>query len=158
MSTSGAKPARLLPARAAQAPGPDKPLKYPWLLREHTMKRWIKITGRQRRRRLIRKKVVGTKERPRLSVYRSIKNMYAQVIDDMSGRTIASLSTASKDVKDKAGKDCGNIKGSALLGSALAEACRKQGVSKVVFDRSGYLYHGRVKALADAARKGGLQF
>lgn len=122
------------------------------------MKKWIKIKGRERRRKIIRKKIVGTIQRPRLSVYRSLKNLYAQVVDDVEGKTIVSLSTMSPDVKGKAAKDSGNVKGASLLGTALAENCKKNGITKVVFDRSGYLYHGRVKALADAARKGGLQF
>jgi large subunit ribosomal protein L18 len=122
------------------------------------MKNWIKIEGRERRHKVIRKKIVGTKERPRLSVYRSLNHFYAQVIDDVDGKTLVSLSTLSPDVKDATKKDAGNVKGAAALGTALAEKCKKQGVTKVVFDRSGYLYHGRIKALADAARKGGLQF
>ena len=84
--------------------------------------------------------------------------MYAQVIDDIAGKTLVAVSTLSPDVREKAKKDAGNVKGAVLLGTALAEACKKNGVAKVVFDRSGYLYHGRVKALAEAARKGGLQF
>lgn len=122
------------------------------------MKRWIKIAGRARRRKIIRKRVRGTEERPRLSVYRSTNHLYAQLIDDGANRTILSLSTLSADLKDKVKKDGGNVKGAALLGTAVAEACRKKGVTKVVFDRSGYLYHGRVKTLAEAARKGGLVF
>ena len=122
------------------------------------MNKWIKITGRQRRRKIIRKKISGTKDRPRLSVYRSLKNLYAQVIDDLDGKTVISLSTRCAGLKDKLKKDTSNVKGAAALGAALAEACKAKGVTKVVFDRSGYLYHGRVKALADAARKGGLQF
>ena len=122
------------------------------------MKKWIKIEGRERRRKIIRKKVVGTTERPRLSVRRSLSHMYAQIIDDSCGKTLVALSTLSSDVKEKAKKDCGNVKGAVLLGSAIAEASKKAGVTKVVFDRAGYLYHGRVKALAEAARKGGLQF
>jgi large subunit ribosomal protein L18 len=122
------------------------------------MKSWIKIEGRERRHKVIRKKIVGTSERPRLSVYRSLNHLYAQVIDDIEGKTIVSLSTLSPDVKSAGPKDSGNVKGAIALGSALAENCKKKGVTKVVFDRSGYLYHGRVKALADAARKGGLQF
>jgi large subunit ribosomal protein L18 len=122
------------------------------------MKRWVKITGRTRRRKIIRTKVSGTSERPRLSVYRSVSHMYAQVIDDIAGNTLVSLSTASPDIRDALKKDGGNVKGAIALGAALAEHCRKKGVSKVVFDRSGYLYHGRVKAVAEAARKGGLQF
>lgn len=122
------------------------------------MKEWIKIEGRKRRHKIIRKKIVGTKDRPRLSVRRSLSHMYAQIIDDTVGRTLTALSTLSPEVRDKSVKDCGNIKGATLLGAAIAEACKKAGVTKVVFDRAGYLYHGRVKALADAARKGGLQF
>ena len=122
------------------------------------MKTWIRFEGREKRHRRIRKDVSGTKEQPRLSIYRSLNNMYAQIIDDQTGKTIASLSTLSPDIKEKLKKDAGNRKGAALLGAALAEVCTKSGISKVVFDRSGYLYHGRVKALAEAARKGGLKF
>lgn len=122
------------------------------------MAKWIKIEGRQRRHDRIRKTMAGTKERPRLSVRRSLNHLYAQVIDDAAGKTLVSLSTLSSDVKGKLGKDAGNVKGAAMLGQALADKCKKEGIAKVVFDRAGYLYHGRVKALADAARKGGLQF
>lgn len=122
------------------------------------MKNWIKIEGRERRHKIIRKKITGTTERPRLSVRRSLSHMYAQIIDDGAGRTLVALSTLSPEIKEKLKKDCGNVKGSALLGAAIAEACKKAGVKKVVFDRAGYLYHGRVKALAEAARKGGLEF
>lgn len=122
------------------------------------MKKWIKIEGRERRHKIIRKKIIGTQERPRLSVRRSLSHMYAQIIDDTTGRTLVALSTLSPVVKEKSKKDCGNVKGAVLLGTAMAEACKKSGVTKVVFDRAGYLYHGRVKALAEAARKGGLQF
>ena len=122
------------------------------------MKKWIKIEGRERRRKIIRKKIVGTVERPRLSVRRSLSHMYAQIIDDSAGKTLVALSTLSPEVKDKSNKDSGNVKGSSILGAAIAEACKKAGVKKVVFDRAGYLYHGRVKALAEAARKGGLEF
>jgi large subunit ribosomal protein L18 len=122
------------------------------------MKNWIKIKGRERRHKIIRKKIVGTNERPRLSVYRSLDHIYAQIINDVDSKTILSLSTLSPDVRDMVKKDSGNVKGAVALGTAIAEACKKNGVMKVVFDRSGYLYHGRIKALADAARKGGLQF
>ncbi len=122
------------------------------------MKNWIKIDGRVRRHKIIRKKIMGTDERPRLSVYRSLNHLYAQVVNDVEAKTIISLSTISPDVKDMIKKDAGNVKGAIALGTALAETCKKKGVTKVVFDRSGYLYHGRIKALADAARKGGLQF
>ena len=122
------------------------------------MKRWIEITGREKRHRRIRKKIVGTKERPRLSVRRSLNHLYAQVIDDIAGKTFVQMSTLSAEVKEEAAKAAGNVKGAVLLGTALAEKCKKEGITKVVFDRAGYLYHGRVKALADAARKGGLSF
>ena len=122
------------------------------------MKKWIKIEDRERRHKLIRKKVSGTPERPRLNVYRSLNHLYAQVVDDTIGKTLVSMSTMSSELKDKLKKDAGNVKGAQALGVAVAEACKKKGVTKVVFDRAGYLYHGRVKALAEAARKGGLQF
>ncbi len=122
------------------------------------IKKWINIEGREKRHRRIRRKIVGTKERPRLSVRRSINHLYTQIVDDAAGKTIVQLSTVSKDMKDKISKSGGNVKGAALLGTALAEKCKKEGITKVVFDRAGYLYHGRVKALADAARKGGLSF
>jgi large subunit ribosomal protein L18 len=126
--------------------------------KEEFMKTWLKYEGRERRHKRIRKKVSGTKELPRLSVYRSLKNMYAQLVDDYSGKTLFSISTASADLRDKIKKDGGNVKGAAALGQALADLCKKNGIQKIAFDRSGYMYHGRVKALAEAARKGGLKF
>lgn len=122
------------------------------------MKRWIEIEGREKRHRRIRRKIVGTKERPRLSVRRSINHLYAQIVDDTAGKTLLQLSTLSTDLKEKLSKGAGNVKGAVLLGTALAEKCKKEGITKVVFDRAGYLYHGRIKALAEAARKGGLSF
>ncbi len=122
------------------------------------MKEWIKIEGRERRHKIIRQRVVGTPERPRLCVRRSLNNIFAQVIDDTAGKTLVSVATNSADLKDKIQKNAGNVKGATMLGLAVAEICKKNGITKVVFDRSGYLYHGRVKALADAARKGGLVF
>lgn len=122
------------------------------------MKRWLELKGRERRHKIIRKHIAGTKERPRLSVYRSQKHMYAQLIDDASGSTILSLSTGSLGVKEKVNKDSSNVKGALLLGGALADICKKKNITKIVLDRSGYLYHGRVKALAEALRKGGLEF
>ena len=103
----------------------------------------------------IRRKVHGTEERPRLAVFRSIKHIYAQVIDDSKGHTIAAAGSADK----KAGvTNGGNIAGAKEVGKLIAERAKEKGVTKVVFDRGGYLYHGRVKALADAAREGGLEF
>lgn len=122
------------------------------------MGRFITFTGREKRRRVIRNKISGTKERPRLSVYRSLNHLYVQVIDDLDGKTLVAASTNSSALKETLKKKCGNVKAAVALGAAVAELCKKKNITKVVFDRSGYRYHGRVKALADAARKGGLQF
>ena len=116
-----------------------------------------KLKGIARRRKRIRKKIIGTKERPRLSVARSNKNIYTQLIDDLKGQTMLSISTASPEVK-KAVKYGGNIKAAKALGESLAKRAKEKGITKAVFDRSGRLYHGRIKALAEAARKGGLLF
>ena len=121
-------------------------------------KKWIELIGRERRHKRIRKNISGTKERPRLSVYRSIAHLYVQLIDDAAKKTILSTSTSSPLVKERVKKDAGNVKGAAILGEALANICKDKGITKVVFDRSGYLYHGRIKAMAEAARKGGLKF
>jgi len=115
-----------------------------------------KAVRRDRRRIGIRKRFSGMPERPRLSVYKSLNHIYAQVIDDMQGKTLAAASTVEKAIKG-AGKT-GNAQAAAAVGTKLAERAKAKGVSKVVFDRSGFRFHGRVKALADAARKGGLQF
>lgn len=122
------------------------------------MGRFVKVTGRIRRHKIIRNKIEGTADRPRLSVYRSLNHLYAQVINDADGTTLASVSTNSPEMKEQLKKSGGNVKGAAALGAAVADICKKKGITKVVFDRSGYLFHGRVKALAEAARKGGLQF
>ena len=103
--------------------------------------------------RRIRKKVAGTAERPRLAIYRSLNHIYAQVIDDERGRTLASASTTEKDVRGGSG---GNIEAAERVGRAIAERAISAGISSVVFDRGGYVYHGRVKALTDAAREAGL--
>lgn len=115
----------------------------------------LKTKQRTRRRIGIRKRIEGTPERPRLRVYRSLNHMYAQVIDDMAGRTLASASTRDKDVSvDKTG----NADAAKAVGAKVAEKAQAAGVSEVVFDRGGFKYHGRIKALADAAREGGLKF
>ena len=101
----------------------------------------------------IRKKVHGTTERPRLAVFRSLNHIYAQVIDDEQGKTLASASTVEKDLGIKAG---GNIEAAQTIGKTIAERAQTAGVSQVVFDRGGYVYHGRVKALLDATREAGL--
>jgi len=105
--------------------------------------------------RRIRRKVRGSTERPRLAVYRSLNHIYAQVIDDERGQTIVSASTTEKDLRGGTG---GNIEAAERVGRTIAERALAAGVTSVVFDRGGYLYHGRVKALADAAREGGLKF
>lgn len=116
-----------------------------------------KLKGRKRRHRILRKKLIGTSEKPRLCVFRGSKNFYAQLIDDIKGCTLFSLSTLSKSVKNKIGYG-GNVKAATLLGEAFAKNAKDKGFGKIVFDRAGYLYHGRLKAFADAARKNGLIF
>lgn len=106
----------------------------------------------------IRKSLSGTKDTPRLSVHRSHKNIYTQFIDDGSGSTILSLSTNDKLFKEQFNKPGSNIDGAKKMGSYIAIEAKKKGIEKIVFDRGGYLYHGRIKALADAAREGGLKF
>ena len=115
----------------------------------------IKNIRRRRRRIGIRKRIIGTPQRPRLAVYRSLNHMYAQVIDDMAGTTIASASTRDKDA---VAETRGNIAAAAKVGAAIAAKATSAGVQQVVFDRGGFRYHGRIKALADAAREGGLKF
>ena len=105
----------------------------------------------------VRIKVSGTTERPRLCVYRSLGHIYAQVIDDRTGKTLVSASSVDKETKKNL-KGGGNVAAAKVIGKAVAERAKAAGVSKVVFDRGGYKYHGRVKALADAAREAGLQF
>ena len=108
---------------------------------------------RLKRHRRIRGKISGTAERPRLSIFRSNKNIYAQLIDDVAGVTLASASTLDENVSDAT-----KVEQAAAVGKAIAEAAKAKNISTVVFDRSGYLYHGRVQALADAAREAGLKF
>ena len=115
----------------------------------------LKRIRRQRRRLGRRKRIMGGPERPRLCVFRSAKHLYAQIVDDLKGVTICSASTVEKDGKSPNG---GNAGSAAEVGKRLAERASSAGVSNVIFDRNGYLYHGRVKALADAAREGGLRF
>lgn len=119
-----------------------------------TTDREIKRRGRHRR---IRKKVVGTNNQPRLCVHRSLTNFYAQVVDDSVGKVLFGMSTREKSVSGKI-KSGGNINAASVLGEAFAVGAQKKGVKKVCFDRGGYLYHGRVKAFAEAVRKGGMEF
>lgn len=111
----------------------------------------------QKRHQTIRIKLSGTSESPRLAVYRSTKHIYAQVIDDVKGVTLASASSVDKDLKAKLGHG-GNIGAAEAVGAAVAKKALKAGVKNVVFDRGGFLYHGRIQALADAAREAGLNF
>jgi large subunit ribosomal protein L18 len=104
----------------------------------------------------IRKKVMGTPERPRLNVYRSLNHIYVQVIDDLKGATIVAASSAEGKKGER--KTGGNVASAKDVGKAIAQRAKAKGIDKVVFDRGGYIYHGRVKALADAAREAGLQF
>ena len=115
-----------------------------------------KLEKRSRIRLRIRKKISGTAERPRVAVFRSNKQIYAQVIDDNNGLTLLSVSSREKEMAGQTGiKKTEQAK---LVGKSLAEKCKEKGIENVVFDRSGYKYHGRVKSLADAAREGGLKF
>jgi large subunit ribosomal protein L18 len=115
----------------------------------------VKSARRQRIRFGIRQKVAGTAQKPRLSVFRSNSDIYAQLIDDSNGATIAASSTKDKDIKAQSGTKSEKSK---LVGAAIARKAVDLGVKEVVFDRGGYLYHGRVKSVADGAREGGLQF
>ena len=116
-----------------------------------------KTAGRLRRKRSIRKRISGTNERPRLSVFRSNGHIYAQVIDDVEGVTLASASSVTKEIAAEAeGKNKTQTAG--LVGKAIAERCKEKNIGTVVFDRNGFIYHGRVKAVAEAAREGGLVF
>ena len=117
---------------------------------------YSKEIARQRRQERIRKKIKGTAERPRLAVYRSEGHFYAQLIDDVEGKTLLGLSTLSKEFSGL--KDAGNIKGASELGKLVARKALEKKIKDVVFDRAGFLYHGRIKAFADGAREGGLKF
>lgn len=112
---------------------------------------------RKRKHARVRKKITGTPERPRLCVFRSLNHTYAQIIDDTTGKTLASASTLDPAVKDNV-EFGGNVKGAAEVGKLVAEKAMAAGIETVVFDRSGYIYHGRVAALAEAAREAGLKF
>jgi large subunit ribosomal protein L18 len=116
-----------------------------------------KVFKRERRHLRVRQTVVGTKERPRLAVYRSLKHMQCQLIDDTEGKTLAAASTQSKEIRE-ALKKTGNKDAAAAVGGKIAEKALALGIKHVCFDRGGFKYHGRVKALAEAARKSGLKF
>src|SRR5438093_5583257 len=124
----------------------------------------MKIKTKEDRRHRIqlrqRKRIMGTQERPRLSVFRSVSHIYAQVIDDLHGRTLVAASTVDPSMKGTlaGGARGGNVKGAEAVGKGIAERAIEKGIKRVVFDRGGCLYHGRIRAVADAARKGGLEF
>ena len=113
-----------------------------------------KNQARRKRHVRVRAKISGTPECPRLDVFRSSKHIYAQVIDDVSGTTLCAASSTEKGFEGNGG----NVEGAKMVGEMLAKACREKGIEEVVFDRGGYVYHGRIKALADGAREGGLKF
>jgi large subunit ribosomal protein L18 len=116
-----------------------------------------RVKNRAARQYRIRRKVRGSDQVPRLSIYRSLHHIYAQVISDESGRTLAAASTLTQELRDAA-KASRDVKAASQVGKAIAARCLEKGISRVVFDRNGFLYHGRVKALADAAREAGLKF
>ncbi len=117
-----------------------------------------RVTRRLKSKKRIRKRVTGTAERPRLLVYRSLKQIYAQLVDDSAQRTLCAVSSLSEGLREQAAAAKGKSGAARVVGKAIAEEAKKKNVTRVVFDRNGYLYHGRVKALADAAREAGLEF
>ncbi len=117
----------------------------------------LKEVSRSKRKARVRSRIQGTSERPRLNVFRSLKHIYVQAIEDREGKTLVSASTLSPEVREKMTKT-GNINAAKEVGELIARKCLEKGIQKVVFDRGGYLYHGRIKALAEAARAKGLIF
>lgn len=117
--------------------------------------RVINLSGWERRKERVRKKIKGTTERPRLNVHRSNKHIYAQIIDDATGKTLVAASTKSKELE---GLDAKKVDAAKKVGETIGKLAMEKGIDKVVFDRSGYIYHGRIKALADGAREAGLKF
>ena len=115
------------------------------------------VTPREKRKARIRRKISGTPDRPRLTVYKSLKHMYAQLVDDISGRTLVAVSTGSKALKGEV-KDDDKTAAAKKVGQAIARAAKEKGIEAVVFDRNGFDYHGRVQAVAAAAREAGLKF
>ena len=116
------------------------------------------LDSRQKIKFRIRKRVAGSSERPRLVVFRSLNNIYAQLIDDINHKTICTVSTLNKEVKEELKDKTTKVSDSKVVGKVIAAKAKEKNISKVVFDRNGYLYHGRVKAVADGAREGGLEF
>lgn len=116
------------------------------------------LSSRQRRQVRVRSKVYGTSERPRLNVFRSANHIYAQVIDDDKGHTLVAASTVDKAAKPTFSTEMKKVEEAKAVGQLVAQRAKEAGITKVVFDRAGYIYHGRIKALADGAREGGLEF
>lgn len=149
MRSCGARPVRLSPVQRCS--GRRRQVEFMSTSIERIQK------ARQRRKYHVRKKVFGTPDRPRLSVFRSNKHIYAQIIDDVAGLTLASASTRSKGLRDEL-KSGDNVQAAEVVGAAIARQARQVGIQAVRFDRGSQLYHGRVKALAESARKIGLVF
>jgi len=114
--------------------------------------------ARLKRKKRVRKKIKGTPERPRLSIFRSSRHIYAQIIDDTVARTLVDTSSMAKDVKPKIENKGGNRGGAAIIGEFIAKRALEKGIKRIVFDRNGFLYHGRIRVLAEAAREHGLEF
>lgn len=117
-----------------------------------------RLAGRERRHLRIRKKVAGSAERPRACVFRSLHHIYVQLVDDLAGRTLLTVSSRDKDLAEKVKGAKSKVAVGKIVGQRLAERAKEKGISRICFDRSGYLFHGRVKAVADGAREGGLHF
>jgi len=111
-----------------------------------------------RRKKRVRKKIKGTPDRPRLTVYRSLKHIYAQLVDDVSGRTITGVSSLTPSLREKLNNTKGKVAVARMVGQAIAQKALERGIKKVVFDRNGFVYHGRVRAVAEGAREAGLEF
>jgi len=118
----------------------------------------LKKVRRERRKLRVRKKIIGTAERPRLSVYRSLKHIYAQIINDELGHTLVACSTLDKEVRSKITEGMSKVEQAKIVGKVLGERALKAGIQAIAFDRNGFLYHGRVRALAEGAREAGLKF
>ena len=116
------------------------------------------LTQRERRHKRVRAKVNGTAARPRLNVFRSSAHIYCQIIDDVKGHTLVAASDLEDDVRERAGDDAAKVARAKVVGEVIAQRAKEAGVDAVVFDRGGFLYHGRIKAVADGAREGGLKF
>lgn len=122
------------------------------------MEKTFRAEKRLGRKMRVRKKIRGTSERPRLSVFRTSKHIYAQIIDDANAKTLVDASSLEKDIRKSIQNQGGNKKGAAMVGEFIAKSAQEKGIKRVVFDRNGFLYHGRIKVLAEAAREHGLEF